>query len=210
MPRSDAYSQGVQYPVMGDAPDMEVATQTIVNGVVPKLVMRFADANARAAALTGTTKPVPGMLTYLIAEDRWEGRQADGTWLLLSDGPWQPLTFKTGYNALAGSPGWRKKAGGGIELRGRVKRTSGGNLDDGPDAIQFASIPSSVAPATLRFFIVPTNRQTISGVTRWTGRLEIASDGNLGIMIESSGGQGTTGSPAWFGLDGVMFSPAGD
>jgi hypothetical protein len=210
MPRSDAYSQAVQYPVLGDVPDIEVQLQTLVNGFVPRLVMRFADANARAAALTGSTKPVPGMLTYLIAEDRWEGRQADGTWLLLSDGPWQPLTFKTGYNAIAGSPGWRKKAGGGIELRGRIKRSNNGNFDDGGDAIPFASIPSSMAPGSLRCFIVPTNRQTISGVTRWTGRLEVGTDGTLSAMVEAGGGQGTTANPPWFGLDGVMFSPAGD
>jgi hypothetical protein len=210
MPRNDSYSQGVQYPVFGDAPDIEVATSTLVNAIVPKTVMRFADANARAAALSGATKPVPGMVTYLVAEDRWEGRQADGTWLLLSDGPWQPLTFKTGFNAIAGSPGWRKKAGGGIELRGRIKRSNNGNFNDDGEAIPFASIPSSVAPAALRIFLVPTNRQTISGVTRWTGRLEVSSDGTLAIMIESGGGQGTTANPPWVGLDGVQFSPAGD
>jgi hypothetical protein len=184
--------------------------QTLVNGIVPKLVMRFADANARAAAFSGTTKLVPGMLTYLVAEDRWEGRQADGSWLLMSDGPWQPLTFKTGYTALAGSPGWRKKAGGGIELRGRIKRTNSGNLDDGGDAIAFASIPSSTAPGSTRYFTVPSNRITVSGVTRWTGRLEVGTDGTLSIMIESGGGTGSTATPPWFGLDGVMFSPAGD
>ncbi|MFF1625568.1 hypothetical protein [Streptomyces sp. NPDC058272] len=210
MPRSDSYSQGVQYPVLGDIPDIEIATQTLVNGVVPKLVMRFADANARAAALSGATKPVAGMITYLIAEDRWEGRQADGSWLLLSDGTWQPLTFKSGYAAHAGSPGWRKKAGGGIELRGRIRKTSGGDLTDNGDVVPFATIPSSVAPAAYRFFLVPSKRVTVSGITRYTARIEVTTDGTLQYMVENGGGTGTSNDPAWFGLDGVMFSPAGD
>lgn len=208
MPRDDAYSQGVEYPVMGDVPDIEVQLQTLVNGVVPLTVMHFANANARAAALSGEVKPIPGMVTYLVAEDRWEGRQADGSWQLLSDGPWQPLTWKTGYNAIAGSPGWRKKAGGGIELRGRIKRTNNGSLDDSGEAIPFASIPSAVAPGAMRYFLVPTSRSTISGVTRWTGRLEVGTDGTLAYMIEAGGGTGS--SAPWFGLDGIMFSPAGD
>lgn len=210
MPKNDSYSQSVQTPVLGDAPDIEVALSTLVNGIVPKLVMRFADANARAAALTGATKPVAGMITYLIAEDRWEGRQGDGSWLLLSDGPWQPLTYKTGYGAHAGSPGWRKKAGGGIELRGRIKRTNNGNLDDSGAAIPFASIPSSVAPAAYRMFLIPSKRITVSGVTRASGRLEVTTDGTLQYMVDAGGGTGTSGDPAWFGIDGCMFSPAGD
>lgn len=209
MSKNDSYSQGVKYPVLGDVPDVEVAFGTVVNALVPRVVMRFADANARAAALTGATKPVPGMITYLVAEDRWEGRQADNTWLLLSDGPWQPLTFKTNYAAHSGSPGWRKKAGGGIELRGRIKRTNGVLSDDGTPT-PFASIPSSVAPAAYRFFAVPTKRVTVSGISRMTGRLEIATDGTLQYMIENGGGTGTAADPAWLSLDGVQFSPAGD
>ncbi|MEU1200122.1 hypothetical protein ABZ446_28405 [Streptomyces sp. NPDC005813] len=195
---------------MGDAPDIEVAFQTMVNGIVPLVVMRFADANARAAALSGPTKPVPGMITYLIAEDRWEGRQGDGSWLLLSDGPWQPLSLKTGFAAYGGSPGWRKKAGGGIELRGRIKRSNNGNLEDNGDMIEFASIPGSVAPAALRPYVVPSKRVTVSGVTRYTARLEVHPDGTLQYMVEAGGGTGTASDPGWFGIDGVMFSPAGD
>ncbi|MFG3014309.1 hypothetical protein ACGFZB_28600 [Streptomyces cinerochromogenes] len=210
MPKNDNYGQGTQYPVLSDAADIEIAFSTLVNGFVPKLVMRFADANARAAALTGPTKPVPGMITYLIAEDRWEGRQADNTWLLLSDGPWQPLTYKTGFAAYGGSPGWRKKAGGGIELRGRIKRSNNGNLDDSGDAIPFASIPSSMAPAAIRMYVVPSKRVTVSGVTRYTARLEVHPDGTLKYMVEAGGGTGTSSDAPWFGMDGVMFSPDGD
>jgi len=171
--------------------------------------MRFENANARAAALSGDTKPVPGMITYLIAEDRWEGRQANGTWLLLSDGPWSPLSYSNGHSAQGGSPGWRKKAGGGIELRGLVKRNTG-KLNDSNEAMKFGAIPAAVAPATSRFFLVGTARITVGGVTRMTARVEVKSNGDLVYFAENEGGQGTVSSPAWFSLDGIQFSPAGD
>lgn len=210
MPKGDKFGQNVQYPVLADVPNIETALTTLVNGVVPLTVMRFDNANARAASLTGTAKPVPGMVTYLIAEDRWEGRQADGTWLLLSDGPWQPLSYKSGFVANGGSPGWRKKAGGGIELRGRIQRSNNGDLDDSGALVPFATIPSSVAPAATRPFLVPTKRVTVSGITRHTARVEVGSDGALTYMVEAGAGQSTSGAPAWFGLDGIQFSPAGD
>jgi hypothetical protein len=210
MPKGDKYGQNVQYPVLADVPNIETALSTLVNAVVPLTVLRFANANARAATLSGDAKPVPGMVTYLIAEDRWEGRQADGTWLLLSDGPWQPLTYKTGYAANGGSPGWRRKAGGGIELRGRIQRSSGASLEDDGTFVPFASVPSSVAPATSRYYIVPSKRVTTDGVSRYTARIEVQSDGVMTYTVESGGGISSSGSPGWFGLDGVMFSPAGD
>jgi hypothetical protein len=209
MPRSDSYSQGVSYPVLGDAADIELAMSTLVGGIVPRLVMRFADANARAAALTGATKPVPGMITYLVAEDRFDGRMGDGTWLPLSDGAWKPLTFASGYTAIAGSPGWRYKAGGGIELRGRIKRTTNGNLSDDVET-KFASIPASVAPGSTRSFITATSRQTINNVSHYTARVTVATDGDLTYNCEAGGGTGTTANPPWFSLDGIQFSPAGD
>jgi hypothetical protein len=67
-----------------------------------------------------------------------------------------------------------------------------------------------MAPAAIRFYIVPAKRITVSGVTRWTGRLEVHPDGTLKYMAEASGGDGTSTDPAWIGLDGVIFSPDGD
>jgi hypothetical protein len=210
MPSNDSYGQGVQYPVLSDTPNIETATATLVNGVVPLSVMRFANANARAAALTGASTPRPGMITYLIAEDRWEARQGDNTWLLLSDGPWTPLAFSSGYAANAGSPGWRRKAGGGIELRGTVKRSNNGNLITDGTIVQFATLPSAVAPATGRYYVTGSNRVTTSGVTHYTARVEVGSDAALRYTVEAGGGTGTTQSPPWFALDGIQFSPAGD
>jgi hypothetical protein len=187
-----------------------VDTQGIVNGIVPLTVMRFASANARAAALTGDTAPVAGMITYLKAEDRWEGRQGDGTWLLLSDGPWKPLTYATGYTASSGSPGYRFKAGGGVELRGTIQRTNGGNLTDDGTEIAFASVPASAAPPANRSYICASNRKTVSGVTRYTARVVVQPSGTLTYNVEAGGGTGTSSDPAWISLDGIQFSPASD
>ncbi|MFE6493412.1 hypothetical protein [Streptomyces sp. NPDC057748] len=210
MPKNDSYGQNVPYPVLSDAPNIETAFQAAVNGLVALSVLRFANANERAATLVGSYAPRPGMITYLIAEDRWEARQVNGSWLLLSDGPWQPLTFKSGYAAHAGSPGWRRKAGGGIELRGRIRRSNNGNLDDSGELISFASIPAAVAPASNRPFVMPTKRITSGGITRHTARVEVTIDGTLTYYVEAGAGVSTSDAVAWFGLDGIQFSPAGD
>ncbi|MBT2412644.1 hypothetical protein J7I94_19110 [Streptomyces sp. ISL-12] len=210
MPRNDSYNQGIPYPVLGDAADIETATQTLVNGIVPKLVMRFSSAAARAAALSGDYAPVPGMITYLVAEDRWEGRTGEGKWLLLSDGPWRALTFPSGYTAFGGSPGWRYKAGGGIELRGRIQRINGGNLVDDGSETHCASVPSSIAPSANRIFIGASNRVTVSGVSRYTARIAVQPSGQITYNLENGGGTGTASDPAWICLDGIFFSPDGD
>jgi hypothetical protein len=59
-------------------------------------------------------------------------------------------------------------------------------------------------------FLIPSKRTTVSGVTRAAGRLEVTTDGTLQYMVDAGGGTGTSGDPAWLGIDGVMFSPAGD
>lgn len=210
MPKTDSYGQSVSYPILSDTPNIETAMQSLVNGIVPHTVLRFSNANTRAATFTGLIKFVPGMITYLVAEDRWEGYQADGTWLLLSDGPWQPLTFSTGYIAHAGSPGWRLKAGGGVELRGRIRRSTGNGFIDDGTAVKFAAIPSAYAPASTRYFIVAASRATTSDVTRYTARVEAQPDGSLVYNVESGSASGTSTSPVWFALDGIQFSPAGD
>jgi hypothetical protein len=209
MPGTDGYEQNVEYPALGDAANIETAMQTLVNGVVPRTVMRFANATARAAAFDANFPLVPGMITYLIAEDRWEARRANGTWLVLSDGRWQAFaSYASGYQAHAGSPGWRLKAGGGIELRGRIQRTGGANFPADNQMRTFATIPVAQAPSTTRYFITAA-RHTIDsdGQSHQTARIQILSDGQLQFGIEVGGGTGVTGDVAWFSLDGLQFNP---
>lgn len=209
MPRNDMYGQSVPYPVLSDAPNIETAMSALVNGIIPYGVMRFKDAAERSATFVGTVKFVPGMITYLAAEDRWEAYQANGTWLPLSDGPWTPLTFKAGYNAFGGSPGWRRKAGGGIELRGRFQKTVGNLVNDGT-IVPFATLPSSITPAAARFYICASNRISSGGVTHYTARVEVSAVTEIRYTVEQGGGIGTVPDPAWISLDGIQFSSAGD
>lgn len=208
MPSFDKWGQKVPYPKLSDAPNIETALRDLVNASVAQVVLRFANANERAAALSGATPAVPGMLTYLIAEDRWEARRANGTWLLMSDGAWQSLTYSSGYVANAGSPGWRQKAGGGVELRGRIQRTGGTNFTADNAWRVFSTIP--IAPGTPRYF-VSAARHTVdaNGQSHQTARIQVDVNGELSFGIELGGGTGVVGDPAWFSLDGLEFSPAG-
>lgn len=198
MPRSDAYSQGVQYPVLGDSPDIEVATQTIVNGIVPKTVMRFANANARAAALSGEAAPVPGMITYLIAEDRYDRRDGDGVWRPLSPGPWRPFTFASGYSSYSGSPAYRI-VNGEVHLRGTIARSNGSALVVN-DETKMGTLPLEARPSAYRFFNQPTQYIVKNGVSYFSARVGIFPDGTINYFLPLNSQSG------WVGLDGIRFS----
>lgn len=189
MPNPDSYGQQVQYPALSDAPNIETATSTMVNGIVPLTVMRFANANARSAALSGTSSPRPGMITYLIAEDRWDRYEADNVWRPMSPGPWKPLTFASGYGAEAGSPGYRI-VNGSVELRGVFRKTSGAALTVGTQTT-FATLPSEAQPTASRAFYTPAS----SGA----GRVAvIQASGAMTYIVDSA--------VTFLYLDGVRFS----
>lgn len=61
---TDDYGQGVTLPALSDPPNIETF-KAIINALVQHSVMRFANATARTAALTGPSAPVEGMLTTL-------------------------------------------------------------------------------------------------------------------------------------------------
>ncbi|WP_432157768.1 MULTISPECIES: hypothetical protein [unclassified Streptomyces] len=199
MPRNDGWGQNIPYPVLGDAPDIEVATQEIVNGIVPRTIMRFADANARSAALSGEVAPAPGMITYLIAEDRWDRRDGDGVWRPLSPGPWKPLSLLAGYSANSGTPGYRI-VNGDVHLRGTISKTNGSALTTN-DVTQFATLPTEARPVGgSRFFVGPTQWTTNAGVSYMHARLEAWADGTLHYLLPLGS------RSAWVGLDGMRYS----
>ncbi|MET7939642.1 hypothetical protein [Streptomyces sp. NPDC005302] len=200
MPKNDSYSQGVQTPVLGDSPDIEVALSTLAAGIVPKTIMRFADANARAAALTGTTKPVPGMVTYLIAEDRYDGRMGDGTWQALTPGNWQPITTNTGVAAQSGSPGYRV-INGIVHLRGRFRRTNNGQFATGTDW-SIATLPSAIRPETDQYWVTPVE----IGAGIYYGRTQLNYDTGLIIVQTPPGATSTSNGLHWTGIDGLSYS----
>lgn len=200
MPKNDGYAQNVQYPVLSDAPNVETAFQTLVNGVVPLGTMRFANANARSAALVGDYKPRPGMITYLIAEDRYEGRMADGTWAPLTPGPWIPLALRSGYSVHSGSPGYRI-VNGTVQLRGRIRRTNNGQFGTGTDWV-FATLPASVRPSTYSYWITPVEM----GAGIYYGRTQLDSDSGELMIQTPPGATSTSNGLKWSGLDGLSYS----
>jgi hypothetical protein len=172
----------------------------MVNGTVAQTVLRFDTANARAAALVGAYAPRPGMVTYLIAEDRYEGRMFDGTWQPLTPGPWQPLTLNSGFSVHSGSPGYRV-VNGSVQLRGRIKRTNGGQFSTGTDWT-IAVIPASVRPATYSYWVTPVEM----GAGIYYGRTQLNSDtGELTIQTPP-GATSTANGLHWSGLDGLSYS----
>ncbi|MFC8583223.1 hypothetical protein ACFUGD_01395 [Streptomyces sp. NPDC057217] len=195
MPQFDDYGQDVSFPVLSDPPNIETALDGVVNGLAKRVVMRFADSNARAATLTGPTAPVAGMVTYLVSEDRLEIRMGDGTWQALTPGPWIPLTFASGYVARTGSPAYRV-VNGSVELRGTFQRTSGAAFTKGATFTPLV-LPSGARPSTYRYFIARTE---------WAADLyasvEVAPDGSINVGIPNSTGT----AAAWMSLDSIRFT----
>lgn len=199
MPKPDSYGQGVPYPVLSDAPNIETALQALLNGVVPLTVMRFANANERAATLSGAYKPVPGMITYLIAEDRHERRDGDGVWRPLTPGAWKPITFASGYTANSGSPAYRI-VNQEVHLRGTFRRTSGADLATN-DETTFGTLPSEARPVgAYRYFSAAGNFANTSGVSYFSGRIGIAPTGGMVYIMPLNA------KSAWLALDGIRFS----
>ncbi|GAA3018423.1 hypothetical protein [Streptomyces fulvorobeus] len=180
MPATDGYGQAVQYPVLSDAPNMENAFQTAVNGIVSHSVLRFANSNERSATLTGQFKAVPGMISYLIAEDRWDRFDGDKVWRPMTPGAWKPLTFASGYTAFGGSPGYRI-VNGSVELRGAFQRTSGSNFTQDSEIYAF-TLPTEARPSTARSFVASA---TYNGGGH-SARLVARTDGAVVYIIGHS------------------------
>ncbi|MFF4478685.1 hypothetical protein ACFY1A_16945 [Streptomyces sp. NPDC001520] len=199
MPKNDLFGQGVQYPALSDVPDIETALGGIVNGLVGRTVLRFANANARAAALTGSSAPVPGMITYLVAEDRYDARMADGTWQPLSPGPWKPLSLSTGMVTHSGNPGY-SLTNGMVSLRGRLARSNGGQYTTGT-TWQLATLPSAYRPTANMYMVTPIE----IGAGIYYGRTEILTTGEINV-ITPPGSTSTVNGMHWTGLDGLSYS----
>lgn len=62
---TDDYGQSVTVYQNSESPNLQALATNLASGIIPRSVMRFASASARAAALTGATAPVEGMVTWL-------------------------------------------------------------------------------------------------------------------------------------------------
>lgn len=198
MPAPDAYGQGVQYPVLSDTPNIELAFQTAVNKLVSLSVLRFADANERSARLGGPILAIPGMICYLVAEDRWDRFEADRKWRPMSPGPWKPLTFSSGYVANGGSPGYRI-VNGDAQLRGSFARTTGADFVANVETT-FMTLPTEARPKVAASFITSANFSTSDGVSKFSARITVGTNGACSFRLPA----GMTSSFVY--LDGIRIS----
>lgn len=198
MPTTDGYGQKVPYPVLSDAPNIELAFQGAVNVLAGKSVLRFANANERSATLIGEFKAVPGMLSYLIAEDRWDRYDGDSVWRPLSPGAWKPFSFSSGYGTYSGSPGYRI-INGEVRLRGIIRRTNDADLPTNVST-RFGTLPTEARPTAVRYFVAATSWSTVSGSSYFSSRVEVGTDGAMQFMVPLSSVAKTVS------LDSITFS----
>ncbi|MFF5451888.1 hypothetical protein ACFY40_11685 [Streptomyces sp. NPDC012950] len=195
MPTSDPYGQSINIAALTDAPDAETLAHGIVDAVAPRLNLRFASAAARAAQLVGAAAPVPGMYTYLVAEDRYDVRMADGTWQALSPGAWIPLSFAAGYAARTGLPSYRI-VNGSVEFRGTFQRSAGGAFTKGA-TFTIMTLPAAARPTSFRYFIARTE-----WAADMYGGVEVAIDGTVNVGIPNTAGT----AASWMSLDAIRYS----
>ncbi|MER6485739.1 hypothetical protein ABT264_19550 [Streptomyces virginiae] len=194
MPGVDDFDQNVQFPLLSDPPNIESAMSTLVDGVVPKLNMRFADANERAATIPA---PVAGMECFLIAEKRKE--IFDGTaWVTLTPGGWVPITLDSGYSPQSGSPAYRI-INNSVELKGKIRRTDNASF---PHAASFrlASLPTLIRPSEERTFIVAT--EWAADLYAW---MTVQPNGNLTAVLPPAGTSPIGAVARWAALDGIRY-----
>ncbi|WP_329168304.1 hypothetical protein OG709_29895 [Streptomyces sp. NBC_01267] len=181
MPKNDNYLQNVPYPVLSDAPNIETATSGIVNSVVPLTNMTFSNSNARAAAVP---RPVDGMETYLVAEQRKEV-YVNGTWQEVIRGTlgWANVALPSGYRAYVGSTiGPRvRRVGPIVYLEGRLEKTSGSIA--AADSLTIGTVPTAYRPVGhyAEGFVTSSN----AGAGTPLGRIEVwHTDGTIRLWTD--------------------------
>lgn len=195
MPNTDPYNQNIPFSLLGDAPNAQTLGQSIVDAATPQLVMRFDSASARASILSGAQAAVPGMVTYLVAEDRYEAYTNGQGWVQITPGPWIPLPLQTGYSAFAGAPAYRL-LNGSVELRGQISKTDGSLFtSNGSTGYQIAVLPAGYRPL---YTVEMVGAQELA--TNYYCRIEVDTDGTVIAFVA------TGGSPHWVGLDNLRFS----
>ncbi|MEE1813613.1 hypothetical protein PUR59_00970 [Streptomyces sp. SP18ES09] len=191
---TDTYGQGITLPALTDAPNISLPADSM-NDILSQAVLRFASASTRAATLVGSLAPVPGQVTYLASEDRYEARMGDGTWQTISPGPWVSLTFASGYSARTGSPAYRI-VNGSVELRGTVEKTPSAAFPKGT-AFTILTLPTVARPPAYRYFAAATEF-----ASHLYARVEVEPDGDVTVIVPTSTGT----AASWVSLDNIRFS----
>lgn len=202
MPIADSYGQNVPIATLTDAPNIQTATEGIVNNLVPKSVMTFASRSVRGATITA---PTEGMVTWIRDLNTLE--VYNGTaWVPVAEGQstWTKVTSL--------QPGWTHNGNDNgdfaykladlngdrtIFFRGALSRSWGGGvmnsytLNDDP-------MPANCRPSKKRTIVIPCSD---SGSTRITMKMDINPNGDLTVW-----GFSTADRPDWVGFNGTFCS----
>lgn len=196
MAGTDSYGQGVVVAALTDAPNAETLARNIVDSTIPRSVMRFASASARAATITS---PVEGMVTWL--QDVNLLYVYDGSsWLPQSTElmPWTNLSslgsYAGGFSASTPPPRMRKLSVLGTEVW----------------ELEGAIAISSLAPnTTTTMFTFNSGHRPVTGRTypagsssHYTARITVASTGILSVSVPIEAGSGV--GKVW--LDGIRIT----
>jgi len=200
MAGTDDYGQGVTVAALTDAPNAETLARNIANAIVQRSVMRFASASARAAALTGATAPVEGMVSWL--QDVNGLYFYDGTaWQLMNiieTMPWTNLSglgsYAGGFSASTPAPRMRKLSMLGTEVweyEGAI------------------AISSLAAATTTTMFTFNVGHRPASGrgfttynSSHYGSLVTVSSSGTLTVSVPAEAGSGV--SKVW--LDGMRIT----
>ena len=199
MAGTDSYGQGVVVAALTDAPNAETLARNIVDATIPRGVMRFASASARATALTGATAPVEGMVSWL--QDVNLLYVYDGTsWIAqpttIMD--WTALSslgsYAGGFSASTPAPRMRK-----ISLLGT-------EIWEYEGAINVTSLPAATTTTAFTFSASyrPVNGRgfTTYNSSHYGTRVTVASSGALTFSVPTEAGSGVT--KVW--LDGMRLT----
>ncbi|MFI1580004.1 hypothetical protein [Embleya sp. NPDC020630] len=72
MAGTDIYGQGVPYSLLSESPDVQVLGKPLADAIGRLGAKVFLSASNRGAVMTGGSAPTAGMITYLVAEDRFD------------------------------------------------------------------------------------------------------------------------------------------
>jgi hypothetical protein len=203
--KTDIYSQGIAYPALSDAPDAETGFDTQTNGIVQRTTLRFASASARAAALTGASAPVEGMVTWLQDADRLE--VYDGAaWQALAHGStsWTTPTLAASYSGDGNSNGtvqYRLTSRFGtnyVEWRGGLNIPYSGSNPLNSGNFLSAALASTFRPASRRTVTVACSD---AASTRVALKVDFHTDGTVTIV-----GTTSNDTPPWLSLNNVQYS----
>ena len=200
MPTQDKYGQGVDIASLTDAPNAEALAKAIVDALLERSILQFADAAERDATLTS---PVDGMAAYLAAEQIVTARVA-GKWVVIgaSDSPWTKVSLTSGWSHngnLNGDFEWRVVNMFGqkvIMFQGAIERASYPDPVPGSWTLTASPLPTWARPTTKKTITVPCSDLNS---TRITLKMDVQTNGHLSLW-----GTYSEARPPWVGFNGCF------